>query len=177
MIARNTIGKRGPIVTPGPCVAKGERAQLWPRTPDIENVSYTWRLGVRRVRPWPLGSSWTTIMWSGPKMNLMLSDVVDRENYSMIHALMFAFDDYTSKVHWVVWISHFQQYLFSTITITCMGEFACCIWVCILSIEIQNMHPLHHNFKESCMESHFAITKHGSVECIYHVIIFKSTTK
>lgn len=56
-------------------------------------------------------------------MNLMLSDVVDRENYSMIHALMFAFDDYTFKVHWVVWISHFQQYLFSTITITCMGEF------------------------------------------------------
>ena len=52
--AQNTMGTRGPIVTPSLCGAVGERAQMilvWMRAPGVGKASYPWRLGVTRIRP------------------------------------------------------------------------------------------------------------------------------
>ena len=53
--------KGDPRVTPGTCGTMGERAQVilvWVRAPGVENTSHPRRLGITRVRPWALGSSW-----------------------------------------------------------------------------------------------------------------------
>ena len=46
--------KEDPRVTPVTCGAIGERAQVilvWMRAPAVGNASYSWRLGVTRVKP------------------------------------------------------------------------------------------------------------------------------
>jgi hypothetical protein len=54
--------KGDPGVTPGTCGAGGEKAQVmilvWVRAPGVGNASYPQGLGVMRVRPKAMRSSW-----------------------------------------------------------------------------------------------------------------------
>ena len=56
--------KGDPGVTPGTCGADGENAQVflvWVRASGVGNASHPRRLGVMRVRPWAMHSSWRAI--------------------------------------------------------------------------------------------------------------------